>query len=94
MSDTKSFKALREAPLLEGLSDQQLAEIRAKLHHKTFPAGSHVITAEQSPEAIYIVLTGSVKISLPHVDGSEITFAILGPGQIVGEMSIWVLASP
>ena len=86
--DTKSFKVFREIPLLEGLSEQQMTEIRARLHRKAFPAGSHVITADQSAEAIYIVLSGSVKISLPNVDGSQVTFAILGPGQIVGEMSV------
>jgi len=35
-----------------------------------------------------VVLTGSVKIQLDREDGTEITLALLGPGDTVGEMSL------
>ena len=88
MTNTANLQALHEIPLFEGLSREQLTRIHAKLHRKTFPAGSHIISADQIAEAMYIVVAGSVKIFLTNADGSEVTLAMLGPGQILGEMSI------
>jgi CRP/FNR family cyclic AMP-dependent transcriptional regulator len=39
-------------------------------------------------EAVYILLEGSVKVYLIHTDGGEVILAILGAGEIVGEMSL------
>ena len=58
------------------------------LHERTFPAGASVLTAEQPGEAIYIIIEGSVKIHLLTPDGTEVILAVLGPGEIVGEMSL------
>jgi CRP/FNR family cyclic AMP-dependent transcriptional regulator len=46
-----------------------------------------VLLAEQPGEAVYFVLAGRVRIFLEQADGSEVTFAFLGPGDVLGEMS-------
>jgi len=43
--------------------------------------------AGQPGEAVYVVLEGSVKASVVRPDGAEVILAILGPGEVVGEMS-------
>jgi CRP/FNR family cyclic AMP-dependent transcriptional regulator len=58
------------------------------LQERSFPAGASVLTAEQPGEAVYILLKGSVKVYVTHTDGSEVILAILGTGEIVGEMSL------
>ncbi len=35
---------------------------------------------------VYIVMSGRVKVSAPSEEGKEITFAILGPGELIGEI--------
>ncbi len=37
---------------------------------------------------LYMVVSGKVKVSAPSEDGKEITFGILGPGELVGEMGV------
>lgn len=79
--------ALAEVDLFRGLSSEQLSKLTARLHERTFPASASVITAEERGEGAYIILKGSVKVYVTHTDGSEVILAILGPGEIVGEMS-------
>lgn len=74
--------------LLRGLSTEELRTVSGHLHSRAFAAGAHVMTAEQRGEALYIVLSGGVKISIHESDGAEVILALLGPGDSVGEMSL------
>lgn len=79
---------LSEVALFKGLSPEQLAGLAPLLHRQTFPASTNLITADQQGESAYIILDGSVKVYVTRTDGSEVVLAILGPGEIVGEMSV------
>ncbi len=37
---------------------------------------------------LYVIVSGKVKVSAPSEDGKEITFAILGPGELIGEIGV------
>jgi CRP/FNR family cyclic AMP-dependent transcriptional regulator len=39
-------------------------------------------------EAVYFILNGTVKVHVEQEDGGDVIMAILGPGEIVGEMSV------
>ena len=71
-----------------GMPTRELEQLAPLLHESTFPAGASVLTAEQPAEAIYIIIEGSVKIHLFTPEGTEVILAVLGPGEIVGEMSL------
>lgn len=79
---------LAELSLFHGLSPAQLAVLAERLHHKIFPGGTHIITADQPGEAVYFVLSGTVKIHVEQAGGADVILAILGRGDIVGEMSL------
>jgi CRP/FNR family cyclic AMP-dependent transcriptional regulator len=81
-------KALGELPLFHNLPLEQLRYINNQLRRKTFPAGTDVVTAEQPGEVAYVILEGTVKIHIEQADGSTVILAILGAGEIFGEMSI------
>src|SRR5262245_11447731 len=55
---------------------------------KTLPAGVTLMTAEQVGVDVYFILSGTVKVHCEQEDGSDVIMAILGPGEIVGEMSV------
>jgi CRP/FNR family transcriptional regulator, cyclic AMP receptor protein len=67
---------------------QELERLAPLLHERGFPAGATVLTAEQSGEAVYVLLRSSVKVHLLTPDGAEVILAILGRGEVVGEMSL------
>jgi CRP/FNR family cyclic AMP-dependent transcriptional regulator len=74
--------------LFREMPTRELERLAPLLHERNFPAGASVLTAEQPAEAIYIIIEGSVKIHLLTPEGTEVILAVLGPGEIVGEMSL------
>jgi len=78
---------LAEVALFRDLHSEQLSKLAVRLHQKTFPSGANVITAEESGDSVYVIVEGSAKVYVTHTDGTEVILAILGPGEIVGEMS-------
>ena len=81
-------KTLRQIPLFAGLADDQIEFINSKLRKHTFSAGTNVITFETPGEVIYIIHSGTVKIKVDQADGKEVIVALLGAGEIVGELSV------
>ena len=80
--------ALSELDLFEGLSSEQLEDLASLIHERTSPAGTSLITAEAPGEGAYVILSGTVKVYVTHTDGTEVILAVLGPGEVVGEMSL------
>lgn len=74
--------------LFQGLTPAQLAQVSSRLYSRLFPAGSNIITADQPGEVVYIIRSGTLKIHIEQVDGADVILALLGPGDIVGEMSL------
>jgi CRP/FNR family cyclic AMP-dependent transcriptional regulator len=79
---------IREIDLFKNLNDSDQARVDLMLHSRTYPAGANLITAETPGEIVYIIESGTVKIHIEQADGRDVILAILGPGDIVGEMSL------
>jgi CRP/FNR family cyclic AMP-dependent transcriptional regulator len=84
MQDTD---ALARIALFEGLPRSELSRLLEHLHERPFPAGANVLIAEQPGEAVYVILSGSVKVNAIRPDGTEVVLAVLGAGEVLGEMS-------
>src|SRR5919112_4735096 len=80
--------ALSWISLFQGVPRRDLERLAARMHERSFPAGASVFTAEQPGEAVYVLLAGSVKVHTSLPDGTEVILAVLGPGEVVGEMSV------
>jgi len=79
---------LSELTLFQGVPAQELEKFAPLLNRKIFPAGATVITADQLGDAVYVISAGSVKVHVIRPDGEEVILAVLGPGEVVGEMSL------
>jgi CRP/FNR family transcriptional regulator, cyclic AMP receptor protein len=79
---------LQEIALFHDLAFDQLALLSASLRHRRYPAATTIIRAGQPGEGMYVVLAGTVKVQVEQADGDNVILAILGAGQIVGEMSL------
>jgi signal-transduction protein with cAMP-binding, CBS, and nucleotidyltransferase domain len=62
VANTPESRILSEVALFRGLPPEQLSKIEARLRRRTFLAGTHVITAEDPDETVYVLLEGSVKV--------------------------------
>lgn len=77
-----------EIPLLKGLTSDDLSRLHSMLRRKTVPANTTLMMVEQAAEIVYIILSGAVKVHIEQPDGSDVILAILGAGDVVGEMSL------
>jgi CRP-like cAMP-binding protein len=82
MTDLRGFTLFRD------LSDEEVERLATSLHRRQVPAGTLLITAEQRGEALYFIARGSMRIFLDEANGAQVTVALLGPGDSVGEMSL------
>lgn len=80
--------ALARVPLFQGLTADQLALLRPALRRKYLIAEAELVGAEEPGDAAYLIVDGFVRIQMTEQNGEEIILAILGPGNIVGEMSL------
>jgi CRP/FNR family cyclic AMP-dependent transcriptional regulator len=78
---------LAALPLCAGLAEEQVSALALQLHQRAIPAGVTLIMAEQPGEVVYLILSGTVKVSIEQADGTEVILGLHGPGELVGEMS-------
>ena len=81
-------EVLNRISLFHGVSSEHLSALGDLLHQQRFVAGSVIMSNEQVGEVVYLIVEGTVKIHRAQPDGSDVVIAILGPGDIVGEMSL------
>jgi len=88
MAGVPDPKQLANLDLFRGLSNSELTRVNDQLGRTKFPAGAMILTASQPGEVTYIILEGTLKVSVLERNGRELILALLGPGEIVGELSM------
>jgi CRP/FNR family cyclic AMP-dependent transcriptional regulator len=80
--------ALSDLDLFRGLSSADLTRLNNASGRTRFPAGATILTTTQPGEVVYVVLEGTLKVSVVQANGQELAFALLGPGEVVGELAL------
>jgi len=88
MSNEMTLEALRSVPLFASLTDAAATELRDLLTTQTAAAGTQLVHKGDSGDAMYLIETGRVRISISDKEQNEITLAELAQGDFFGEMSI------
>ncbi len=74
-------------PLLQDVAPEVLTWLQSKAQIHNYPAGRAVFVEDISGNAVYFILSGWLKICR-NQNERHITLAVLGPGEVFGEMSI------
>ena len=80
---------LRSAPLFAGLPDAAWAALAPRLVSRVVARGEDLFREGDPGDALHVLVEGKVKISRAAPDGRENVIAILGPGDLLGELSIF-----
>jgi CRP/FNR family transcriptional regulator, cyclic AMP receptor protein len=83
-----TLEALRSVPLFASLDDQAAAELRNLLKEKVVPQNTALFHQGDKGNAMYLIESGRVRISIRDDDEHELTLAELAQGDFFGEMSI------
>ena len=79
---------LRNVPLFSMLPEVQLQLLTQVLSRKAYPKNSTIIAAGDPTDAMYIVVSGRLKVVMSDKQGQEVILAILSQGEFFGEMGL------
>jgi CRP-like cAMP-binding protein len=80
---------LRQAPLFSALNDEAAAALHSSMTSVKLRRGEVLFHEGDTGDKLYIVADGKVKLGRSSADGRENLLAILGPGQMFGELSLF-----
>ena len=81
--------SLRNTLLFRGLDDEAARALGASLTETKIRRGDVLFSEGGSGDRLYIVTEGKLKLGRTSADGRENLLAILGPGQMFGELSLF-----
>jgi len=79
---------LKGVPLFSAFSDAQIGQLMSCVQHRSFPRNAFILRAGEETDALYIVLSGRVKVLIPDEEGHEVILSIIGPHEYFGEMGL------
>ncbi len=87
MSD-RSVQLLGRIDLFSELGEDELRAIGELAQVVTLPRDSRIFDSGDPSDALYVVASGKVNIVITSSDGKELILAVLGAGQVFGEMGL------
>jgi CRP/FNR family transcriptional regulator, cyclic AMP receptor protein len=83
-----TLEALRSVPLFASLDDDAARELRSLLSDKRVPQNTRLFRQGDKGDAMYLIESGRVRISIRDEEEQEVILAELAQGDFFGEMSI------
>ena len=82
------YALLRGVPLFAALDDDAAEELCGYLHPVELKGGSSLFRVGDSGDAMYIIESGRIRITVTDADGREVILASLGHGDFFGEIAM------
>jgi CRP/FNR family cyclic AMP-dependent transcriptional regulator len=79
---------LRNVPLFSVLPESQLSLLTGLVGRKSFPRGTSIISAGDTTDSLYVIISGRLKVMMSDDEGREVILAILNPNEFFGEMGL------
>jgi len=79
---------LARIPLFDGLSRDALALVAAVAIEETVQRGTRIFQYGEVGDKLYVIVDGKVRISREVSGMGEEALAVLGPGEVFGEMAL------
>lgn len=79
---------LRNIPLFSSFSEAQLGSLLNYAQFRKYPRGTYIVRAGEETDALYIILSGRVKVLIPNEEGREVILTTMGPNEFFGEMGM------
>jgi CRP/FNR family cyclic AMP-dependent transcriptional regulator len=86
---TVTDDVLRQAPLFSGLDDEAASALETSMSSSSLRRGEILFSEGDDGNQLYVVTEGKIKLGRTSPDGRENLLAILGPGQMFGELSFF-----
>ena len=81
--------ALMQAQLFAALDSEAAEALRTSMSERPLSRGDIVFHEGDPAERLYVILDGKIKLGQTSGDGRESLLAVLGPGDMFGELSLF-----
>jgi len=85
---TEYIQIFKSISIFENLSENEIASLMEIVIYKEYPKNYTIVRHNDMGDAMFIILNGSVKVSLFSENGREVILDIIKQGGFFGEMSI------
>lgn len=82
-------KNLQKTPLFSALDEEAAMALQKSMVPQTIKRGSTLFQEGDAGDRLYVVTAGKIKLSHASGDGRESVLAVLGPGDMFGELSLF-----
>jgi CRP-like cAMP-binding protein len=79
---------LQTHPIFGALTPKQIEQLSARARVRRLAAGTTLFVKGDPGTALFAIVNGTVKISVPSIAGREATFNVLHRGEIFGEIAL------
>ena len=86
---SEGMDGLGNAPLFAALDDEAAAALRSCMHEVSLARGRTLFNEGDPGDRLYVVTAGKIKLGRSAADGRENLLAILGRGEMFGELSLF-----
>ena len=74
--------------LFAGLSETELSRLHQMMRSETVAADVLVVSQQEPTSEACVVLSGMLKVFVERPDGNDVVLAMLGPGEVIGELNL------
>lgn len=79
---------LRNVPIFAELEEKDLLRVVKLGTSQKYKKGNIVVLEQESGAALFVIITGKVKVVRMDEDGREVILSMFGPGEFFGEMAL------
>ena len=79
---------LRKHPIFNDLDSEALDQLCRYAKHTVLKRGTTLFAKDDPGNSLYVVISGSVKISVSSPDGRNAILNLVGRGEVFGEMAV------
>src|ERR1041384_163954 len=80
---------IARAPLFAALPISAIEDLTARVSVRKVPVGSAVVAQDEPGDAMFVIMSGRVKVVIFGESGREVTLSLLRSGDSFGEMSLF-----
>jgi CRP/FNR family transcriptional regulator/CRP/FNR family cyclic AMP-dependent transcriptional regulator len=88
LKNPEALALLSRTRLFGGLPAADLEQLLPGIRSRRFATQSYIFREGDSAHQLHLIVSGAVKICRVADSGSEVAFAILGPGDVFGEIGV------
>jgi CRP-like cAMP-binding protein len=83
-----NLELLQKSVLFKGSSNEELELVLGLFQERQIKTNASIFTEKMPAEALYIIKSGSVRITMMAGEGEEMGLLLLGPGEFFGELAL------